>query len=278
MMAAGNGLGAVAMSDLASNENFEIGRVISRTFSVYGRNFVTFTVLAALAAIPTIALTYYFGKVNPAAVAVAGTPPAHIFATLGAVWGRAAIVGLIGISFAFILQAALIHGTLAELNGKRATFGECLSTGVRIFLPLIGLGILTLLGCYAATLLLIVPGIMLYMAWFVVVPAYVVEHTGVFGAFGRSRELTRGFRWPIFGLAIIYFVAAVAINFAITPLFSVNLFRPDAATFAMPYLLTSAVVRVFVSVIAATGVASVYYELRLAKEGIGPQGVAAAFD
>ena len=267
------------MSDLASNEDFEIGRVISRTFSVYGRNFVTFTILAALAAIPTVALAYYFGKVNPAAAGTgAGASPAHIFAALGAVWGRAATAGIVGVIFAYILQAAIIHGTLADLNGKRAGFGECLSTGVRVFLPLIGLAILTWLGCYAGLILLVVPGIMLFTAWFVVVPAYVVEHTGVFGAFGRSRQLTRGFRWPILGLAAIYIIAAIAISFALAPLFSVNLFRRDAASFAMPYLLTSAVVRVFVSVIAAVGVASAYYELRLAKEGIGPQGLAAAFD
>ena len=266
------------MTDLDSNELFEIGRVISRTFSVYGRNFVTFTILAALAAIPTILLTYYFGKISPAPAMVAGTPPAHIFATLGAIWGRALIAGLVGICFAFILQAAIIYGTLADLNGNRATFGECLSTGVKVFLPLIGLAILTMLGCYLGLILLVVPGIMLFMAWFVVVPVFVVERTGVFGAFGRSRQLTRGFRWPILGLALIYFVAAIAINFALAPLFSVNLFHPGMATFAMPYLLASAVVRIFVSVIAAAGVASVYYELRLAKEGIGPQGIAAAFD
>jgi hypothetical protein len=40
---------AIKITDGGSNENFEMGRVISRTFSVYGRNFVTFTILSSSA-------------------------------------------------------------------------------------------------------------------------------------------------------------------------------------------------------------------------------------
>ena len=31
--------------------------------------------------------------------------------------------------------------------------------------------------------------------WWVYIPAIVVESKGIIGAFGRSRELTRGRRW-----------------------------------------------------------------------------------
>lgn len=268
------------MMDRGSNETFEMGRVISRTFSVYGRNFVTFTLLSALAAVPYFLLNYYFVKINPSSGIIASGITGHTSATFVLLWtwGRIALLTAVWVSFAFILQAAIIHGTLTDLNGNSATFGNSLSTGIKVLLPLIGLALLTLLGCAAATLLLIVPGIMLYMAWFVVVPVFVVEHSGILEAFRRSRELTRGFRWPIFGLAFIYGIAVDVISFALAPLFSVSLFHPGAAMLTIPYLLASTAVRVLTAVVFATGVASIYYELRMVKEGIGPQALAAAFD
>src|SRR3546814_8344703 len=48
---------------------------------------------------------------------------------------------------------------------------------------------------------------MLFCMWAVVAPALVEERTGVFGAFGRSRELTKGARWKVFGLELILLVA-----------------------------------------------------------------------
>src|SRR3546814_19979116 len=48
---------------------------------------------------------------------------------------------------------------------------------------------------------------MLFCMWAVVAPALVEERTGVFGAFGRRRELTKGARWKVFGLELILLVA-----------------------------------------------------------------------
>ena len=102
-------------------------------------------------------------------------------------------------------------------EGRQATFGESLSTALRVFLPLIGLSILFGLGIMFGLILLIVPGIMLMVAWAVAVPALVVERCGVIDALRRSAELTKGSRWKIFGLfliiLVIYWIVSVVVGY-----------------------------------------------------------------
>ena len=69
-----------------------------------------------------------------------------------------------------------------------------------------------MLGIFGGAILLLVPGLILAVMWSVVAPACVVERTGVFGAFSRSQELTRGYRWPIFGLYVAFFVLMIIIS------------------------------------------------------------------
>ena len=103
------------------------------------------------------------------------------------------------------LQAAIVYGTIADLNGRRAAFGECLSSGLRNWFWLLLLAI----GSWRSRRVRLHAAdrprrACMAVAWIVAAPAQVVERTGVFGAFSRSAELTRGHRWPIFGLLVIY--------------------------------------------------------------------------
>ena len=60
----------------------------------------------------------------------------------------------------------------------------------------------------SASLLLIIPGLILLTIWAVFAPAIVIERIRVIDAFGRSRELVRGNGWPVFGVIIVAFLIA----------------------------------------------------------------------
>src|SRR3546814_7670999 len=90
-----------------------------------------------------------------------------------------------------LVQGALVRATIAHTEGRRASFGESAAAWLVVALPLSGLSILAAIGIWLGLILLIVPGIMLFCMWAVVAPALVEERTGVFGVFGRSRELTK---------------------------------------------------------------------------------------
>ena len=60
-------------------------------------------------------------------------------------------------------------------------------------------------------MLLIVPGLFLLTIWSVVAPVVVIERPGVFAAFGRSRELVRGYGWQVFGVIVVVILIAIVV-------------------------------------------------------------------
>jgi hypothetical protein len=260
---------------------FQIGRVVTRTFSVIGENIVTFTLLTLLVTVPLVLATLSSSQDTLSLLQGHG-PGAGGIAMMGTTW----LLSAIGMYF---LQAALVHGTVVSLNGRKASFGECLSTGLANFFPLFLIALLETLGLALGFVLLIVPGFMLLMRWAVAVPARVVEHTGVVESFRRSAELTRGHRWSIFGLAIVLLLLHMVLNWvfgayamSIRPgtgnQLMENFTEALKANFNSVRLLTLMLSQTIYWVVGAAGVASLYYELRSVKEGIGPQALASVFD
>lgn len=248
-----------------------MGRVVSRTFGTIGRNAVSFFILAVFAVVPQVVLGAVLGVGNAVRQPVGMSHLGHMYSMLG-------IVSLVSMVFGSVLQAALVHGTVSDLNGQKASFGDCLQTGLRTCLPVIGLSIVMSVALVFGFVLLIVPGVLMMLAWSVAVPVLVVEHTGVFGAFGRSAELTKGHRWAIFGLIIAVFIISGAISLAVTPLNAVLVLHGEGLGAMWPLLIVQGLHAVFIAMINATGTAAIYYELRSIKEGIGPEQLASVFE
>lgn len=274
------------MSDTgARSRGFEVGRVISGTFGVIGRNFIPFAVLAViLGGLPRLVITLVQLRFIDN---ISGPSPMPNFSP-SAIGGW--IVGALAMMVAgFVLQAAIVHATVADLNGRRVAIGESLKVGLRNCLPLIALAILMGLGLILGFALLFVPGVILAVMWSVAVPAKVVEKIGVTEAFTRSSDLTRGRRWPVFGLILIYVVAAwileMVIMAAVAPF---TLFKglpsSNAAvegfmnTINMTQLIAMPIVATISTLFRTAGGAALYFELRGSREGVGAEALASVFD
>ncbi|HEX4197799.1 MAG TPA: hypothetical protein VHZ26_10185 [Caulobacteraceae bacterium] len=273
---------------------FDIGRVIERTVTTITGNFGVFILLAAvLAGLP--AAVFSTGMVEiflHSGLSSLGSAPGqplsqdifHVLTNaLPALGALGLIAWLVSLVANYVLQAAIVHGAITSLNGRRASFGECISTGLRHWFWLLLLAIVTGVALFFGFILLIFPGLMMLTAWVVAVPAQVVERTGVFGALGRSADLTRGRRWPIFGLLVVYAIAAYIFQIVLQSLTNVAVvgFLHGLSPTLAPLvggLIISPVNRTITSLVGAAGVASIYYELRSAREGIGPEALAAVFD
>jgi len=261
--------------------HFEIGRVISRTFDVIGKNPVTFFGLSLLLSIPYWIFTFYsvllvyFGVGRQALVTRETLTQPGALPALVAV----AIVGfLVYFIFSNLLQAAITHGTIVSLNGGKASFGDCFSTGIRNVLPLTGIVLLAALGIGLGFLLLVVPGVILALMWSVITPVRVAEQTGVMDTLRRSSSLTSGYKGSIFGIFVIFVVLGFVVDLVIRPLSGVSMIGNGAAANAtITFMVISGLVRAVLGLISAAGVASIYYELRLVKEGVGPEEMAAVF-
>lgn len=247
----------------------DIARVIQQTFQVLGRNFVTYIILALLlSGIPTAIISYLQAE-NVAAVQGGNFNFGPGYFTTFGVGVLAALVT------SAILQGALIFATVQDMNGGRPRIGDCLATGLRSFLPLIGVSILFSLAVVLGFIFLVVPGLMILCAWCVAIPALVADRTSVTGAFGRSAELTRGNRWRIFGLLVVVWIIAVIIGAvvgAVTGGASFGSGADAAAVLRSPVQIGgNLVINTLTSAISSTGVAVLYVELRRAREGLGPQ-------
>ncbi len=255
---------------------FDMGRVVTRTFGTIGRNWQVFGLLALLlGAGPQLVLSggQILGGWNTA------TPA---FGNAGALFGY--IGGMLGmvlfaVAAAFLLQAALVHGVVADLNGRRPTFQECLSTGMRFILPLLGLALLMGLALMLGFILLIVPGVILGLMWIVAAPVVVVERTGVTAAFSRSARLTKGFKGPIFGLLVVFAIVSWILSAAILAAgWALTGGITAANVTSWPVAVLTALIGAIQSLVGSTGIASIYYELRSIKEGAGPESLASVFD
>ena len=246
----------------------DIGRVIQELFQVLGRHFVTFAILAViLVGVPYAVLNLFIG--NPVTTLGAGFIQAYTRAV-----GGGLIVGLLTL----ILQATIIHATASDLNGRPVSVTDSLRAGLYAFLPLLGLGIVMGIAIGIGFILLIVPGVMLALAWCVAVPAYVVERPNFMDVFGRSAALTRGNRWRILGLFCIYIVAFLVIELVFGIVGGVTNFLSFGGFPVITRLIVLPLMQTASGLIGATGGAVLYMELRRVREGVGAEGLAALFD
>ena len=177
-----------------------------------------------------------------------------------------------------LLQAALVPATLAEEEGGKASLGECASGALRSLLPLVGLNILLWVAIGFGTMLLVVPGIILAVIWAVASPALVAERTGLFGAFSRSKMLTRGARWKVFGVELVglifIWLASAALNLVLVASVGSRAFLASGTGVPIWYALLTALVQAVIITFWSTLQASLYVELRNWTDG--PQGAALA--
>jgi hypothetical protein len=280
------------MTAAATPERFSFGRVINRLFGVLSRNLVTFLLLSVLlVGLPTAVVSFVqLSTMAPLASAGAAADPSAVFnqafAPLRLLLGAVALViSIVGNS---MLQAAVIHASVSDLLGKRVSFGECLATGFRFFLPVFGIGLVVGICCAFGLLIFIVPGVLLALAWCVAAPAEVVERVGVFAALGRSAALTRNHRGAILGLAVIYVVALWIVQVTLSGGMMVSAGLGASGLGTQPgqgfqnLMLLQTIVQLVLTTLFASigsaGIASIYFELRQTKEGIGAEQLASVFD
>lgn len=259
-------------ADVASAKRLDFGAVVRQTFGVIGRNLGPFVLGGTLlVGIPSVLIGALQASFSQTAGSVAS--PFGLTAVLLTFVGLFA--SLIG---GFLLQVAVVQATVADLNGRKAALSAGLGLGLQLFLPLLGLGMIVGILSGLASMLLLVPGLILMVMWSVATPALVVERRGVMASLQRSRDLTRNNRWTIFGLLFVYLAVYLLIYFAMGAvggaLGAGSVLTPTSVTTSVVTLITG----VFGAVIGATGVAVIYSELRANKEGVGPEQLASVFD
>lgn len=226
---------------------FKIVDVLTKSFSIYGRNFVSFSVLALLVNLPAI----HFIQDNAMSLRAGVLPAPQVWASLS---------GVISTS---ILGAALTYGSIMEMRGRHAGIWQCVRVGLVRAIPVLAVALLVGLAAGLPALLVGMPGafigIFVMIILYVAIPAAVVENSGVIASLKRSAGLTAGFRWHILGLLLLLGALALMGGMSIQEIL-LDLAEPSL------YVGAAFLMQVAVSIMSAVMAAVSYNELRTIKE------------
>jgi hypothetical protein len=257
--------GARCVATTAPGKKIEIGRVISCGVDTVRRNLPAFAGLALLCGGISAALSEYALPRLVAETRLADSYTAYIV--------PAFIVDFVVGNF---LTAILVRSSILHLNDGRSDVGGSALVALRMLGPLLLLSLLATLMLAAGLMLLIVPGIIVYLALIVAVPVLIVERRGIVGALRRSVELTRGSKGQI--LLIVLIELAVIVVLAVAAIPFVNL---DAEWYD-PFTTAEAIVNALTvsasTLVSSVLIASLYLELRTVKEGATLERLAAVFE
>ena len=248
----------MAHTDMAAR--FSFGFTVSKSFEILLKSFVPFITLSLVLYLPVFVYLYY-NMQNPERL----QEPSVVIISI-----------MMEIIIYYLLTASLVYGTVQHLNGTPATLSRCFSRGVQSVLPVIGVAVISGIVIILGFLALIIPGFILMTMFWVVVPVAVIERQGVGASLNRSRELTDGCRWPIFGILILLIVGQGVFQTVVG-----NLLVPSASLGGLdllPWLLGNWLVTAFFSALAAVTVGVGYYLLRVEKDGADIKTIAAVFD
>jgi|EndMetStandDraft_2_1072991.scaffolds.fasta_scaffold02587_2 hypothetical protein len=258
------GGGILHAREMVGDPNFrvDVGSVLARTLSVWGRNLVPFCLVGLVIYSPVL--------LGLGAIAASG----------GSMPIGQKILDVLSNLLTMVLTGGVTYGVFSELRGQRPDVADVLRLGLSRLGTVWLTGLLAGLGMGLGFCALIIPGLVLLARWWVAVPVAVIEAPGASAAISRSTELTEGNRWRIFALAVVVgmlqFGAAVAIAVAISAL-------PGAKSAAANELTAWAealqeLVLIPVLALAAVAPAIAYHDLRIGKEGADIEELLSVFE
>jgi len=231
-----------------------LGSIISRSASMLWRHFRSFFVVGLIASWPMLL---------QASILTAEPGDEHALRYL--LWTLLILVLLI--VFMTIGQAIVTHAAFQDMRRGPVRLVESLNVALQRFWPLMGLalaGFLTIVG-----LALLVPGLIFSTLWFVSLPACIVEQLGPWTSLDRSRELTRGHRWKVFGLLLLLVIGSF-----VSSVFGSWVTETSAVVAVVGALMWNGIWTAF----TATTAIATYHDLRVVKEGTDIEPFADVFD
>ena len=241
--------------DLSGQAGFRVGDQLARTISLLGRQFPVLMLIA----LPLAALS---ALLSGALQTAASTGEASaIVLTLVEI--------VIAVALYSLCEAMVVYVAVQAMRGRRVVLGETLAACLPRVVPVLLLSILSTILIGLASLLLLIPGLMVLTMTFVAEPACVAERRGPIASISRSAELTRGYRWQVFGLILLIMIlqgiVGAVIGYALR------------GVGGLPAQIVNAVWNAFTMAFGSVACAVVYHDLRVVKEGVDIEQIAAVF-
>ena len=195
--------------------------------------------------------------------------PEETLDELNSYLGGLAISTLLQVLAVLLASAACFRAIAQAYLGEQPDWRGSLSYALQRIGPLLWLTFLYALGVGFATLLLIAPGVWLYIAWAFAMPVLLVEGLRGRTALGRSYQLVRGRWWRTFGVLVVGFILAGVVSTIVQGAFLIGIIiEPDNDVLVLVLSALSGIVGLAIGTpFQAALLTVVYFDLRVRKEG-----------
>ena len=247
------------------NNEFRAGNVWSQTFNVVKSNFPVMLLFAALNYIPTLA-DNILGEESSAYLSLSM---------------------IMAVMLPLLLQGAMVYGVYRYLTGHPFAVSLAINSALGRNWHLLGFTIVVNFLACVGHVILFIPGIVSSLILFVAIPVAMVEDVSVGQALARSRDLTSGRLWRLFGLGVIatiFYILMAGASLGVQIV--VGGYSLDSEVVNTGMSLRALVITTPLGILteglsaAVFGVVGVvsYYELRRDKEGTAVEDLAAVFE
>jgi hypothetical protein len=236
------------VSPLELREQRDVGALFRDALGVFGRHFWLFVTLSAVVVIPAELIVEGIGlEMLTSSYDATPSVPEAVVPT---------IVEFLVVTP--IITAICIYALHQIAGGERPRAGEVLTAGFEAFTPLFAAVALAAAGIALGFVALILPGVYLYVRWYFVPQAVVIEGVRGTRALSRSSLLVTGFWWRTFGLVLLANVAIAVPGFVLLTPFTAIADSTDRAVWALVgSAVTTSVTAPFVALYSTL----LYYDL-----------------
>jgi len=176
----------------APTRELKIGKVIDKTLAVLELSALPTMIFVLALTAASLPITY---------VSVGSTAPLNVV-------GGQLLQSVVGIVCSYFLLVAMMRRTGLQSGADED-----------VFLPYLGMSILSALAVMLGMIALVLPGLFLMVRWSIAQPVIVARGGGVMASLAESWERTRGNEFPIFMAALALLVPAIAVIIAVRAFF-----------------------------------------------------------
>lgn len=231
----------------------DAGALLRDAFSVYRRHFWTFLAIGAIVVVPSELIVSGVG-LDQLSARYDATPS----------FAEAAIPGAVSyLVVAPLVSAICVFALRSVASGDSPRAREAVIKGFEMFTALFFAVLLAALGI-AIGLLLIVPGIYLFVRWYFVPQVVVMESQQATAALRGSSRLVEGAWWRTFGLIVLVNVAALLAALVIGSPFTAAADSTDRAAWSLAGQILAAVITQPFGALYST---LLYFDLRQRRRG-----------
>jgi hypothetical protein len=230
----------------------DLGALLRDSFTVYLRHFGTFLALGALVVVPSQVIVGGIG-LEQLTADYDDTSPS---------WAETSIAAAVAfLVVAPLITAICVHALRSVAAGGSPGAREAIVKGFEAFTPIFFAVLLAAAGI-AIGLLLIVPGIYLFVRWYFVPQAVVLEGARGTGALRASTRLVAGAWWRTFAMVLVVNLLVALAIFVLAVPFTALADASNRAIWALSgQIVATSVTQPFIALFSTF----LYYDLRERK-------------